>query len=160
MTHTKTVASLKDVQVRLASVSTSLTFLDRELVKLQTLVSDAANEIANTPAPAAPAQPTTAKELLDVFKAAMRAPLVATPPKDILKDFSGSMKPAPSTPQPAPMAFNLPPIVVSQMTLTQQARDLLNAGHPYFEAIDKLHKQNPGSARDNIRRAVARAQGR
>ena len=154
MTHTNTVNSLNDVKTRLAAVTNSLSNLQVEVYKLQTLIGDAANDISQ--APSAPAQPTTAKELLDVFKAAMRAPLVTTPVNPI-KDFSGAMKAAP---QPAPMAFNLPPITVSQMTLTQQARDLLNAGHSYFEAIDKLHKQNPGSARDNIRRAVARAQGR
>lgn len=180
MTDNNTVAKLNDLQTRLSGLASSInkvavaaqdlnhstTVAYQELNKLLPILESVAHDIAWKDATSinqVPAnQPQSAIELLNAFKAAMRAPVGAGGPiklsdlSDPIKAFNGVMKPAPVAPpvvpKPAASAF-------VGTTLTDQAREILKTTD-YFDAISVLHALHPGAQRDNIRRAVARAAGR
>jgi hypothetical protein len=156
--------SLKDAQAALGAIHGNLGQLHAATAELLPLIESSSHDVAWQDAQSAvvPNQPTTAAELLAVFKNAMRngvqaAPAASqtathTPVKDIS---TGSSILRQAAPQPVRMNA----AAFAGGTLTDQARELLK-GRSYFEAIDALHKLHPSANRDNIRRAVARAQGR
>ena len=186
MTDNNTVDKLNNVQTRLTALASSVnkiavaaqdlnhstTLVHQELAKLLPMIESASHDVAwkDAQSSVTPTQPTTAAELLAVFKNAMRngvqaAPQTAsvasqvapthTPVKDISNTSPGLYKAA----SQAASQVATPFATLAGLTLTDQARELLKT-HTYFGAIDALHKLHPSAQRDNIRRAVARADGR
>lgn len=120
-----------------AAITATADNLSAQLQAVKTQVE----ALETAPAPQNGAQQALA--LINAFKAAQGqpvAPFVA------------------STPQLAP-AVAQPFAALSGLDLTNQARKLLRSGRTYTQTINDLIQANPGRPREQIRRAVGRANG-
>lgn len=148
---------LADIQTALDAVRLDSEKAKQRIAEILPVLESASHDVSFNE-PKAAAKPTTALELLNAFKAAMQAPMDAA--KGLgLSDLTQNPKVVPQAPQPASTPSQPAKANIFGGNLTEQARELLRH-KSYFDTIDALHKMNPQAARDNIRRAVARAQGR
>ena len=146
---------LADIQSAMDSVKLESEKAKQRISEVLPILESASHDVSfNEPKPAS--QPTTALELLNAFKAAMRAPVDASAGIK-LSDLTKNPSVVPQTPPVSSPLVAKPNIFGGN--LTEQARQLLKS-RDYLAAIEALHKMHPSAARDNIRRAVARAQGR
>lgn len=171
MTDNNTVDKLNTAQARLTALASSISNItksyndltdslklaNKTLAEVTTLIESSSHDVSFNE-PKAAAKPTTALELLNAFKAAMQAPMDASKALG-LSDLTQNPKVVPQAPQPVSTPSQPAKANIFGGNLTEQARELLRH-KSYFDTIDALHKMNPQAARDNIRRAVARAQGR
>jgi hypothetical protein len=178
MTSNNTVFKLQQAQDQLSFIAQHLNNLQNVMVDLKIesematqrinellpILESASHDVAwqdaqkvDTPSPAL----STPKDIIEAFKAmASGQTKPGTTPTDLTDSLKASIRPAFAPQTSSVKAGSFVPGLSSANNLTDEARALLNAGYKYFEAIEALHNLHKGAQRDNIRRAVARAQGR
>lgn len=129
-----------------AAITATADNLSAQLQAVKTQVE----ALETAPAPQNGAQQALA--LINAFKAAQGQPVASATP---LPGFTPEVLQAVSPASAVGLQFS----TLSGLDLTNQARKLLRSGRTYTQTINDLIQANPGRPREQIRRAVGRANG-